>query len=61
MLLAFCRIPDEAKIKEKMLYASPTEALQSQLTGISVKVSASELSELSYDEVLDQVASRRRG
>ena len=43
------RSPDEAKIKEKMLYASSRDALKRALVGIAVEIQGTEFSEVAYE------------
>ena len=40
------RIPDTAKVQEKMLYAGSKDALGRVLVGVSVKINATDMSEL---------------
>ncbi|GAA5998847.1 actin-binding ADF family protein [Rhodotorula paludigena] len=47
--------PDEAKIKEKMLYASSKDALRRSLVGLAVEVQGTDLDEISYEQVLDKI------
>lgn len=51
------RSPDTAKIKHKMLYASSKDALRRKLDGIFSEIQCTDLSEVSYDFVLDKVYS----
>jgi len=46
--------PDEAKIKQKMLFASSRDALKRSLTGIAIEIQGSDLSEVSYEIVLEK-------
>lgn len=48
--------PDEAKIKEKMLYASSKDALRRSLVGIATEIQGTDFSEVSYTEILDKVS-----
>lgn len=48
--------PDDAKIKQKMLYASSKEAIRKALVGISTEIQGTDLSEVAYDTILDKVA-----
>ena len=43
------RSPDEAKIKEKMVYASSRDALKRALVGIAVEIQGTEFSEVAYE------------
>ncbi|KIK68648.1 hypothetical protein GYMLUDRAFT_54248 [Collybiopsis luxurians FD-317 M1] len=53
-LCFFMWSPDDAKIKNKMLFASSKDALRKALTGIAVEIQGTELSEVSYEAVLDK-------
>jgi len=44
------RSPDEAKIKDKMLYASSKDALRRSLVGIASEIQGTDSSEVAYDE-----------
>ncbi|KAF5360671.1 hypothetical protein D9756_004989 [Leucocoprinus leucothites] len=44
--------PDNAKIKQKMVYASSKDALRKSLIGIAVEVQASDFSEAAYESEL---------
>jgi len=46
--------PDEAKIKNKMLYASSRDALRRSLDGIAVEIQGTEPDEVAHDTVLDK-------
>ncbi|KAG0666937.1 cofilin [Rhodotorula mucilaginosa] len=48
--------PDEAKIKEKMLYASSKDALRRSLVGVANEIQGTDSSEVAYDEVLDKIS-----
>lgn len=50
------RSPDTSKIKQKMLYASSKDAIRKKLVGIASEIQATDLSEISYDIVLDKVS-----
>lgn len=50
------RSPDDSKVKQKMLYASSKEAIRKALVGISTEIQGTDLSEVSYDTVLEKVA-----
>ncbi len=47
------RSPETAKVKSKMVYAGSKDALTRALVGISVKVTATDLSELTENAVVD--------
>ena len=48
-LITSIRSPDDAKIKNKMLYASSKDALRRSLVGIAVEIQGTDLSEVAYD------------
>ena len=43
------RNPDDARIKQKMVYASSKDALRKSLVGISTEIQGTDLSEVAYD------------
>lgn len=47
------RAPDTAKVKAKMVYAGSKDALTRVFVGVSVKVNATDLSELTETIVTD--------
>lgn len=49
--------PDTAKIKQKMIYASSKDALRKKLVGVATEVQGTDLSEVSYETVLDRITS----
>ncbi|KIO25853.1 hypothetical protein M407DRAFT_243931 [Tulasnella calospora MUT 4182] len=46
--------PDNAKIKQKMVYASSRDSLKRSLVGIAVEIQGTSLDEVDYDTVLDK-------
>lgn len=50
--------PDEAKIKNKMLYAASKDALRRALVGIAVEVQGTDASEVAYETVLEKATRR---
>ena len=50
---SMCRSSDNAKVKDKMIYAGSKDALTRTLVGISIKVHATDLSELTEDIVIE--------
>ncbi|GAA5843091.1 hypothetical protein JCM3766R1_005234 [Sporobolomyces carnicolor] len=48
--------PDNAKIKEKMVYASSKDALRRSLDGIATEIQGTDFSEVAYQEILDKVS-----
>ncbi|CAO3654754.1 unnamed protein product [Mucor hiemalis] len=49
-------IPDTAKIRQKMLYASSKEALRRQLVGIAIEIQGTDFSEVSYEAILEKAS-----
>jgi len=47
--------PDSARVKDKMLHSSSKDALRRCLVGIGAEIQATDISEISYDTVLDRV------
>ncbi|KAJ3285805.1 cofilin [Borealophlyctis nickersoniae] len=54
-ILFYVWSPDSAKIKQKMLYAASKDALRKKLDGIYTEIQCTDLSEVSYETVLDKV------
>ncbi|KAF9483537.1 actin depolymerizing factor [Pholiota conissans] len=46
--------PDDAKIKQKMVFASSRDALKRSLTGVAVEIQGTDYSEVSHEYVLDK-------
>lgn len=53
-LLFIVWAPDEAPIKEKMLYASSKDALKKKLNGIHFEVQGTDLDEVEYDTIFQK-------
>ena len=51
------RVPDNAKVKAKMLYASSKEAIKKELVGIHAELQAADKADLNWNAV-HQKASR---
>ncbi|KAF8157885.1 hypothetical protein B0H34DRAFT_433270 [Crassisporium funariophilum] len=47
--------PDNAKIKQKMVFASSREALKRALTGVAIEIQGTDYSEVAYEYVLDKL------
>jgi len=47
-------VPEDAKVKQKMLFASSREAIRRSLVGIHVEIQATEYSEVTYEAVLEK-------
>jgi hypothetical protein len=43
------RSPDDAKVKQKMLFASSKEALKRSLVGVAAEIQGTDFSEVAYD------------
>jgi len=48
--------PDDAKVKQKMLFASSKEALRRTLLGIAAEIQGTDFSEVAHESVLDKVS-----
>ena len=48
VLIGVARSPEEATVKDKMLFASSREALRQKLVGIAFEVQGTDPSEISY-------------
>ncbi len=52
--MSLYRTPDDSKIKEKMLYASSKDAIRKRLVGVAIEIQGTDLSEVSYEAVLEK-------
>ena len=50
-----CRCDDNAKVKEKMIYASSKDELKKRLVGIATEVQANDKSGFDMKDVVDRV------
>lgn len=57
-LMSWC--PDTAKIKTKMLYSTSFSALKQALEGVGKYIQATDMSEASYESVLEKCSSSDR-
>jgi len=48
--------PDDAKVKQKMLFASSKDALRRALVGVAVEVQGTDYSEVAFESVLDKAS-----
>ncbi|KAG7445856.1 actin depolymerizing factor, partial [Guyanagaster necrorhizus] len=48
--------PDDAKIKDKMLFASSKDALRRSFVGIAVEIQGTDFSEVAYESVMDKAS-----
>ncbi|KAI0030350.1 hypothetical protein K488DRAFT_87845 [Vararia minispora EC-137] len=48
--------PDDARIKDKMLFASSKDSLRRSLVGIAAEIQGTDYSEVAHESVLDKVA-----
>jgi len=46
--------PDDAKVKDKMVYASSKDALRRALVGLAVEIQGTDHSEVAYESVLEK-------
>jgi len=46
--------PDDSKVKDKMLYASSKDAIRKRLVGVGIEIQGTDLSEVSYEAVLEK-------
>lgn len=53
ILTYFSRAPETAKVKSKMVYAGSKDALTRALVGISTKITATDLSELTESALVE--------
>ena len=44
-----CRSPDDAKIKQKMVFASSKDALRRSLVGIATEIQGTDVSEVAHE------------
>lgn len=47
-------VPDTSKVRQKMLYASSKDAIRKKLAGVAAEVQATDMSEVSYDALLEK-------
>ncbi|KLO15999.1 actin depolymerizing protein [Schizopora paradoxa] len=59
-IVFFFWAPDDAKVKDKMVYASSRDALRKKLEGVQVEVQCNDDSELDYNFVLDKCKKSSR-
>ncbi|KAH9448066.1 hypothetical protein MJO29_011387 [Puccinia striiformis f. sp. tritici] len=57
-LCFFTWSPDEAKIKNKMLYAASKKAIRDALVGIGMEIQGTDASEVAYNTVLEKAVRR---
>ncbi|KAJ3518645.1 hypothetical protein NM688_g9408 [Phlebia brevispora] len=54
-LVFYSWTPDDAKIKQKMVFASSKDALRRSLVGLATEIQGTEYDEIAYETVLDKV------
>ncbi|KAL5105257.1 hypothetical protein TcWFU_007330 [Taenia crassiceps] len=59
ILWCISRIPDNASVRERMLYASSVDALKSQLTGFKSYLQLNEKSDLTRENFMDSLPGSR--
>lgn len=47
-------VPDTSKVRQKMLYASSKDAIRKKLAGVATEIQATDMSEVSFDSVLEK-------
>jgi cofilin len=52
------RAPDTSKVKQKMVYAASKDALRKKLVGIASEIQGTDMSEISYETVLEKVVKQ---
>ncbi|PLW07295.1 hypothetical protein PCANC_21556 [Puccinia coronata f. sp. avenae] len=57
-LCFFTWSPDDAKIKNKMIYAASKRALREALVGIGLEIQGTDASEVAYETVLEKALKR---
>lgn len=50
------RIPDTAKVRQKMLYASSKDALRKKLVGLAIEIQGTDFSEVEHEAVLEKAS-----
>ncbi len=55
MVALWCRAPDSAKVRPKMVYAGSKEAIKRALVGVGIHLNATDRSELEWDHILPSV------
>ncbi|KAJ7730999.1 actin depolymerizing factor [Mycena maculata] len=55
-LIFFSWAPDDAKVKDKMVFASSKDALRRSLVGIHVEIQGTDPSEVAFETVLDKAS-----
>lgn len=50
-------VPDTSKVRQKMLYASSKDAIRKKLAGVATEIQATDMSEVSFDAVLEKAKS----
>lgn len=50
-------VPDTSKVRQKMLYASSKDAIRKKLAGVATEIQATDMSEVSFDSVLEKAKS----
>ncbi|CDS11885.1 hypothetical protein LRAMOSA04081 [Lichtheimia ramosa] len=49
-------IPDTAKVRQKMLYASSKDALRKKLVGLAIEIQGTDFSEVDHEAVLEKAS-----
>lgn len=59
-MLQSCRIPESAKIADKMVYLSSKDTVKKSLSGISIEFQAHQPEDMDYDQFADTIAKKYR-
>lgn len=51
--------PDNASVKQKMLYASSKDAVKATCTGVAAEIQATDFDEISTDAVLEKLGAKK--
>jgi hypothetical protein len=55
-----CRIPESAKIADRMIYSSYKDSVKKSMPGISIEFQANEPEDMDYDQLADTIAKKYR-
>ena len=59
--LILCRSPDNAKIKQKMVYTSSKDALKKKLVGLGKEIQANDHGDLAWEHVMEVLLRNESG
>ena len=55
-----CRIPDSAKIGDKMIYASYKDSVKKNCPGLSIEFQVNQPEDMDYDQLADTIEKKYR-